>query len=116
MAWAFGLGLERIAMVLFQVPDIRLFWSQDARFLEQFSDGTVSQFKPFSKYPSSSKDVSFWLGEREVHENDVYDIVREVAGGVVEEVKEVSVSLVWGATSHRSTGRQIHTSKDGKVE
>lgn len=89
VGWAFGLGLERIAMVLFQVPDIRLFWSKDARFLEQFSDGTVTQFKPFSKYPSSSKDVSFWLGEREVHENDVYDIVREVAGGLVEEVKEV---------------------------
>ena len=25
-AWAFGLGLERLAMVLFSVPDIRLFW------------------------------------------------------------------------------------------
>ena len=24
--WAFGLGLERLAMVLFAIPDIRLFW------------------------------------------------------------------------------------------
>ena len=24
-AWAFGLGLERLAMVLFDIPDIRLF-------------------------------------------------------------------------------------------
>lgn len=24
--WAFGLGLERLAMILFSIPDIRLFW------------------------------------------------------------------------------------------
>lgn len=24
--WAFGLGLERLAMILFTIPDIRLFW------------------------------------------------------------------------------------------
>jgi len=25
-AWGFGLGLDRMAMVLFNVPDIRLLW------------------------------------------------------------------------------------------
>ena len=89
VAWAFGLGLERIAMVLFQIPDIRLFWSQDSRFLHQFKSGVVSQFQPYSKYPSTSKDVSFWLNDRDVHENDVYDVVRDSAGALVEEVKEV---------------------------
>lgn len=34
--WAFGLGLERLAMILFDIPDIRLFWSTDPRFLSQF--------------------------------------------------------------------------------
>lgn len=36
IGWAFGLGLERIAMILYNIPDIRLFWSQDSGFLSQF--------------------------------------------------------------------------------
>ena len=33
IGWAFGLGLERWAMKLFDIPDIRLFWSKDPRFI-----------------------------------------------------------------------------------
>ena len=36
MGWAFGLGLERLAMCLYKIPDIRLFWSTDTGFLHQF--------------------------------------------------------------------------------
>ncbi len=38
--FAFGFGLERIAMVRYDIDDIRLFYENDARFLEQFR-GTV---------------------------------------------------------------------------
>jgi phenylalanyl-tRNA synthetase alpha chain len=34
--FAFGLGLERIAMLKFGISDIRLFFDNDLRFLEQF--------------------------------------------------------------------------------
>jgi phenylalanyl-tRNA synthetase alpha chain len=34
--FAFGLGLERIAMLKFGISDIRLFFEGDMRFLEQF--------------------------------------------------------------------------------
>jgi phenylalanyl-tRNA synthetase alpha chain len=34
--FAFGLGLERIAMLRHGVPDIRMFWENDLRFLRQF--------------------------------------------------------------------------------
>ena len=34
--FAFGLGLERIAMLRHGVPDLRMFWDNDLRFLRQF--------------------------------------------------------------------------------
>jgi len=34
--YAFGMGIERIAMLLYQIPDIRMFYENDMRFLEQF--------------------------------------------------------------------------------
>jgi phenylalanyl-tRNA synthetase alpha chain len=34
--FAFGGGYDRLAMIRFQIPDIRLLWDSDVRFLEQF--------------------------------------------------------------------------------
>ena len=106
IGWAFGIGLERVAMLLYSIPDIRLFWSQDDRFLSQFSeDDRAQRFVPFSRYPASPRDVSFWTHStgsvnlagggggmnivKQFHANDVMEIVREVAGDLVEDVKLV---------------------------
>ncbi|KAI0998643.1 Phenylalanine--tRNA ligase [Podosphaera aphanis] len=115
MGWAFGIGLERIAMLLFEIPDIRLFWSQDERFLGQFMGvgkdlSSIKRFSPFSKYPKTYKDVAFWIpdlprlagtdaAQSDVHENDVMQIVRDVAGDVVEDVCKVD------EFKHPKTGR-----------
>src|SRR5579863_4969873 len=34
--WAFGFGIERIAMLRYEINDIRLFYENDVRFLRQF--------------------------------------------------------------------------------
>ena len=34
--FAFGVGVDRLAMIKYGVPDIRLFYSGDLRFLKQF--------------------------------------------------------------------------------
>lgn len=118
VGWAFGIGLERIAMLLFEIPDIRLFWSKDKRFLGQFEGlskdlSGLKRFVPFSKHPSCYKDVAFWLrsssnsagggsgaNAQDFHENDIMEIVRDIGGDVVEDVKLVD------EFRHPKTGRR----------
>lgn len=38
--YAFGMGIERIAMLLYQINDLRLFSENDVRFLRQFTSAT----------------------------------------------------------------------------
>lgn len=38
--FALGMGVERIAQLLYRVPDLRLYWENDVRFLDQFTAGT----------------------------------------------------------------------------
>ncbi|EAS07559.1 phenylalanine-tRNA ligase (macronuclear) [Tetrahymena thermophila SB210] len=88
IAWASGGGLERFAMLLFGIPDIRLFWSKDSRFLNQFKAGQINKFQPFSKYPACYKDISFWIKDMTTfEENDIYEIVREIGGDLIEQVE-----------------------------
>ena len=86
IGWAWGLGIERLAMLLFGIPDIRLFWSQDERFLDQFKEGRINKYEPFSKYPECYKDVAFWISAAPaattpVTETDSRGGVASAAGG-----------------------------------
>lgn len=92
IGWAFGLGLERITMVLYDIPDIRLLWSTDSGFLNQFREADFERrikYKAVSQYPQCSNDISFWLpkaGSVPFSANDFYDLVRDVAGDIAEQV------------------------------
>lgn len=135
IGWAWGIGVERLAMMLFGIPDIRLFWSEDPRFLTQFQEGRITRFVPFSKYPACYKDVAFWINATPMagaaspigaqtgsvaaaaggdatkaspteaqsaafHENDVMEIVRDVAGSLAEDVQVVDEFV------HPTSGRK----------
>lgn len=92
VGWAFGLGLERLAMKLYSIPDIRLFWSNDSGFLSQFDvddpDKPIT-YKPVSIFPQCANDISFWLpssSQSTFTPNDFYDLVRNIGGDLVEQV------------------------------
>lgn len=106
IGWAFGLGLERIAMCLYKIPDIRLFWSKDSGFLNQFKIDDLKHkiiYKPVSQYPQCPNDISFWLPEgREYASNDFYDLVRAIGGDMIEQVVLVD------EFKHPKTGKISH--------
>lgn len=82
--WAFGFGLERLAIVSMALPDIRLLWSTDSRVAKQLKLG--QKFVEVSKYPPITRDISFIVKNNFVP-NDYFDFVRESAPGLVEEVE-----------------------------
>jgi phenylalanyl-tRNA synthetase alpha chain len=82
--WAFGFGLERLALVSMDLPDIRLLWSDDERVKKQLKLG--QKFKEVSKFPPVLRDISFVVGKNLVL-NDYFDRIRDIGGDRVEEVK-----------------------------
>lgn len=81
--WAFGFGVERLAITSMALPDIRLLWSEDERVKKQLKLGTV--FTEVSKYPPVVRDISF-IVSKDFVPNDYFDLVRETAKDLVEEV------------------------------
>lgn len=129
IGWAFGVGLERLAMILYDIPDIRLFWSTDTGFLSQFDEkdfGKGLKYKPVSTYPQCVNDLSFWLADGisldQFSANDFYDLVREVAGDIAEQVtsllyvirvKNLMTFIVFGARSFSGNiNRSVYASEN----
>ena len=83
--WAFGFGIERLAMVKMGIPDIRIFWSEDPRITSQFKD-INSQYKEVSKFPMTYRDISFII-DKSTSLNNYYEIIRDCAGNLVEAVE-----------------------------
>ena len=82
--WAFGFGLERLAIISMSLPDIRLLWSTDERVVKQLKLG--QKFTEVSKYPPIVRDISFIVPDTFVP-NNYFDLVRDIGGDLVEQVE-----------------------------
>jgi phenylalanyl-tRNA synthetase alpha chain len=81
--WAFGFGLERLAMISMELPDIRLLRSNDERVTRQLVLG--NKFKEVSKYPPITRDISF-IVPKTFEPNQYFDLIRDEGGDLVEAV------------------------------
>lgn len=81
--WAFGFGLERLAILSMNLPDIRLLWSEDERVKRQLRLGNI--YKEVSQYPPITRDISFVV-KNDFAPNDYFDLIRDLGGDLVEEV------------------------------
>lgn len=112
IGYAFGLGLERLAMPLYKIPDIRLMWSKDSGFLNQFEgkelDANIT-YKPVSVYPQCTNDISFWLPTNLTIDtfmsNDLYDLVRDIGGDIIEQVN--FILLIYYIRYYNQTGLRV---------
>lgn len=108
VGWAFGMGLERLAMPMYGIPDIRLFWSEDPAFLKQFDGISPNdpnfppKFVPFPSFSPFSYDVSFWVKDLQSVpgiKSDFADLARSIGGDAIEDVDLIDEFV------HPKTGR-----------
>jgi phenylalanyl-tRNA synthetase alpha chain len=82
--WAFGMGLERLAIASMELPDIRLLWSEDERVKKQLKLG--QKYKEVSKFPPVLRDISF-IVKKDFVPNDYFDSIRDIGGDTIEQIE-----------------------------
>jgi phenylalanyl-tRNA synthetase alpha chain len=110
--WAFGFGLERLAILSMELPDIRLLWSSDPRVVRQLKLG--QKYKEVSKYPSITRDISFVV-KKDFVPNNYFDLIRDIGGELVEEVSlldKYENAAKFGADKLSYTYRIIYRSNE----
>lgn len=110
--WAFGFGLERLAIISMDLPDIRLLWSQDKRIKNQLKLGR--KYKEVSKYPLIIRDMSFVVG-KDFAPNNYFDLIRDLGGNLVEQVELIDKyedSKKFGPDKISYTYRIVYRSMD----
>ena len=110
--WAFGIGLERLAMLMFEVPDIRMLWTEVPGYKKSITNlisnlyddmgvrpedhnchtmdiSKVRNLRMPATYatnPPVIQHMSFFM-KNKIEPNDVYDVVREISGEYIESVR-----------------------------
>lgn len=114
--WAFGFGLERLAIVNMGLPDIRLLWSEDERIKKQLVLG--HKFVEVSKFPPIIRDISF-IVEKSFVPNNYFDLIRHIGGDLVEEVQlldKYENDEKFGADKMSYTYRIMYRSNDRTLQ
>lgn len=109
--WAFGFGLDRLAMIRKNIPDIRLLWSDDQRVLDQLANPD-SLYIPVSRYPATSRDISMIL-EKSIAINDLLLLIHDTGNSLIEEISVIdnySNDQKFGADKKSITLRIIYRS------
>nr|XP_020845443.1 ferredoxin-fold anticodon-binding domain-containing protein 1 isoform X2 [Phascolarctos cinereus] len=84
-----SVNLDLLVMLVWGIPDWRILWTFDERFLDHFVPGKVEPFKTFSLYPPSYvHDVSFWLDEeRGFDEVEFHTVARAVSQDMITSIQ-----------------------------
>ncbi len=85
---ALGLGLDRMLMLLKDIPDIRLLRSTHPGVVEQMGD--LTRYRPVSTMPAIRRDISIAVGADD-HTEDLGDRVREALGADADCVESVEI-------------------------
>ncbi|XP_072282831.1 ferredoxin-fold anticodon-binding domain-containing protein 1 isoform X3 [Pyxicephalus adspersus] len=96
-------NLDLMVMCLLGIEDWRLLWTKDERFIQQFNQQTLKQFKRYSLYPPCyTHDISFWVEDGAVfNEIEFHSIARRVSRGniIAVELLELYEDVKMGKTS-----------------
>lgn len=87
VGYSFGINLDRLAMARWGIPDIRLFWSEDDRFLNQFKKISKGlKYKDSDMKAPHIKSLSMYDMTDPLMLNDLFLMIRETSGDLVESI------------------------------
>ncbi|KAM4702980.1 ferredoxin-fold anticodon-binding domain-containing protein 1 [Rhinophrynus dorsalis] len=83
------LNLDIMAMYLLDIPDWRILWTPDERFIQQYNSHQLRTFQSFSLHPPYyNHDVSFWVGKGSVFDNlEFHTIAQRVSKGCITDIQ-----------------------------
>ncbi|MEE6484450.1 hypothetical protein FKM82_013873, partial [Ascaphus truei] len=83
------LNLDLMTMCLLDIPDWRILWTPDDRFIQQFSQRKLRPFQSFSLHPPYyMHDISFWVAEGTVFDDlEFHVIAQRVSKGSIADLQ-----------------------------